>query len=180
MTVNSATIKQITEKLFYSSSEELWGACKVVIVLGSSACKYRIQKAWELFKTQDVLYILCGGNFSSYTDEIGHTYTEACYMKNYLLKQGIAQEKIFCEENSTNTFENIKNAFAILDGYDVKAPIGIVSAGFHMARVRQLTDKLNASYNVIYIPAYGEHTGKDNWFLNEIGINIVTQEYEKG
>lgn len=180
LAINSATIQQITENLFYSSPEELWPTCKVVIVLGSSACEYRIQRAWELFKSRDVLYILCGGNFSNYTNEFDHPYTEAGYMKDYLLKQGIALEQILCEENSANTFENLKNAFAILDRYAINAPVGIISAGFHMARVRQLTDKLHVSYNVVFIPAYGEHTKKDNWFLNEIGLNIVTHEYEKG
>jgi len=173
-------ISQITEDLYYSSPEELWKKCKVVVILGSATCEYRIERALEIFKDEKIVYLVCGGNYSIYKDASGCPYKEGEFMKNYLLDRGISEEMILCDEESENTAENLRNACAILDKYHKVGPIGVISAGFHMARVKYLAEKLQLPYELVFIPAYGKNTRKDNWFLNETGLRIVSEEYKKG
>ncbi len=176
--LNQDLICQINKTLFFSSPESLWPYCQVVIILGSSACEYRVARTWDLFGDKKVLYIVCGGNRSVYQDASGNPYSEAAFMQAYLLAKGVPEKQILTETQSHNTFENLKNALAILPK-EYSGPIGIISAGFHMYRVKSLCEKLLVPHNLVFIPAYGEHTGKDNWFANAVGLKIVTTEYAK-
>lgn len=176
--LNKDLICKITEKLFFSSPEELWPYCQVVIILGSSACEYRVARTWDLFGDKNVLYIVCGGNRSVYKDASGNSYTEAAFMQAYLLAKGVPAERIITEMQSLNTFENLQNAFKILPK-KYFGSVGIISAGFHMSRVKSLCEKLPVHHDLVFIPAYGVHTRKDNWFANEVGLQIVTAEYTK-
>lgn len=176
--LNQDLICQINKTVFFSSPKSLWPQCQVVIILGSTACEYRVSRAWELFGDKKVLYVVCGGNRSIYQDASGNPYSEAAFMQAYLLAKGVPEKRIITETKSLNTFENLQNAFEILP-QECSGPVGIISAGFHMSRVKSLCEKLSVPHNLVFIPAYGEHTRKDNWFANAVGLQIVTTEYAK-
>ena len=60
-------------------------------------------------------------------------------MKDYLVQQGIEEERILTEETSTSTVENIVNASALMDpGYE---SVGIITNNFHVYRGTALAEK---------------------------------------
>ena len=60
-------------------------------------------------------------------------------MKDYLVDQGIGEERILTEETSTSTLENIKNASQLMEaGYQ---SVGIVTNNFHVYRGTALAEK---------------------------------------
>ena len=59
--------------------------------------------------------------------------------------------------------------------------IGIVTAGFHIPRTRMMTEDIPwyADKDLVFIPAYGEHTRPDNWYSDPQGRNIGLSEIAK-
>ncbi len=116
-------------------------SCDYVIVLGaqvrgtrvSRALKQRLDRAAEyLEESPETVVIVSGGQGS------GEDITEAQAMEEYLIGAGIAPERIWKEEESVNTVQNIRFSRALIEE---RAPadgetltIGIVSNDFHVFR----------------------------------------------
>ncbi len=108
-----------------------------IVVLGcqingetpSLMLKRRLDTAYNyLAEFDDVNVIVSGGQGS---DEVT---SEADVMKKYLLNKGIAENRIFMEDKSTNTLENIKFSKEIIENRGLEADIAIVTDGFHQLR----------------------------------------------
>lgn len=70
--------------------------------------------------------------------------SEAQAMASYLEEHGIARERVFLEDQSFNTYQNLSNSAALLEakGYDLDATrLMVVSNGFHLVRVRMLASR---------------------------------------
>lgn len=65
-------------------------------------------------------------------------------MAEYLTGQGVPAEQILLEEESHNTWENLRRSRAVLEehGYDVADGVVVVSNAFHLTRVRMLAERL--------------------------------------
>ena len=63
-------------------------------------------------------------------------------MKNYLLEQGIPEEKILLEDRSTTTEENLKYSKAIIDGREGRKRIALVTSNYHVYRALLLARRL--------------------------------------
>lgn len=63
---------------------------------------------------------------------------EALTQKNALLAQGISEDRIFVEDQSSNTRENLRFAKEIAEGQGLGEEVAIVTQGFHMYRALQL------------------------------------------
>ncbi|MBQ3390728.1 MAG: YdcF family protein [Firmicutes bacterium] len=113
-----------------------------VVVLGAQVradgpsviLKYRLDAAADyLKKNPGTVCIVTGGQ--GYNEP----YPEAVGMKDYLVQQGIEEERILTEETSTSTVENIVNASALMDpGYE---SVGIITNNFHVYRGTALAEK---------------------------------------
>lgn len=80
----------------------------------------------------------------------GEDTTEAEAMEGFLVVQGIAKERIFREDQSRTTKENLLFAARLLP--DMNVPVGIVTNNFHMYRAVRFAKQ--AGYGRIYrIPA---------------------------
>ena len=88
---------------------------------------------------------------------------------------------IFIENRSHYTEENLKFSSDILLKLGDVGTIGIVTAGFHILRTKQLATEIPelAEKKLLYYPAYGPITSPDNWFDNSAGRQIVFDELEK-
>lgn len=68
---------------------------------------------------------------------------EAEAMKRYLLKKGIAEERVIKEEKSTSTMENFKFSKEILikNGWSGNEEVAVVTNEFHMMRARMIAER---------------------------------------
>lgn len=114
-----------------------------IIVLGaqmkengpSAALKFRLDEAYDyLIENDNTLCIVSGGQGSN------EPCTEAQGMYEYLVKKGIAPERIIKEDKSTDTSENLLFSAQFLDKEDDR--VGIVTNNFHVFRGVQLAKHL--------------------------------------
>ena len=72
--------------------------------------------------------------------------SEAQGMYDYLTAHGVDGAKIFMEDKSRNTWQNINNTFALMEreGWSLTGDVLLVSSGFHLARIEMLWDRVRA------------------------------------
>lgn len=112
---------------------------QVAIVLGAglagdrpnSVLAKRLDKCAEYaMKHPDMIIITSGGQGA---DEI---VPEALAMKNYLVEKGVSRERIFMEDKSTTTEENLRFSLEIMKnkGFDESTGVVVVTNDFHCFR----------------------------------------------
>lgn len=108
-----------------------------VVVLGcqirgetpSRMLKHRLDTAYDyLSENNDVKVIVSGGQGS---DEMT---SEADVMRKYLLRKGIDNSRIYMEDKSTSTEENLRFSKKIIEKEGLYSEITIVTDGFHQLR----------------------------------------------
>lgn len=107
----------------------------VILVLGaavwengpSPALKARIEHARMLYREGYAPYIILSGGQGKYGP------SEAEVMAHTLIEQGISEDVLYLEKQSTNTFENIKFSKEIMDEHGFKTAL-IVTDSFHLKR----------------------------------------------
>ena len=82
-------------------------------------------------------------------------------MFRYLTGRGIAPERLFLEDASTNTQENLEFSMQLLGEQGLDGPITIVTSDFHAYRASRVADKLGiTSYSTpsgtffVYLPTF--------------------------
>ena len=119
----------------------------VVVVLGcqvrgdrpSKMLRRRLDAALELLeKYPDVKCVVSGGKGD---DE---NISEAECMRNYLVEEGISEDRIIMEDKSTTTFENLKFSLEKLDERGISRDITIVTDGYHQYRASLIAKEQGA------------------------------------
>lgn len=114
-----------------------------VVVLGaqvkgdvpSRALTKRLVKAYEYAEENpDTILILSGGQGA------GENITEAKCMKDWLVSEGVSEDRMILEERSTDTKENL--LFSNQMTSCAKKRTGILSNNFHVFRAVRLAEKL--------------------------------------
>ncbi len=131
--------------IYYSNKEAEPGA-DYVIVLGAQvrgttitkSLKKRLDTAIEYLKDNPKTLVIVSGGQGA-----GEDITEAEAMSIYLKNQGIKEERILKEEQSTNTAENIKYSKMLLK--DGESELVIVTNGFHVFRALSIAKKQGLS-----------------------------------
>lgn len=100
----------------------------------SDRLKIRLDTAIEIIKKSNAVIIVSGGQGPS--EEI----SEAEAMRRYLQKQGVSENRIIKEEESTSTQENIKYSNAIMHSENSK--VIIVTSDYHMYRAKMLGERI--------------------------------------
>lgn len=112
--------------------------CRTYGYRPSRALAARLDAAYGLLESHpEALCIVAGGVGTN------ETVSEAESMRAYLAGRGISEDRIFKEENSRSTEENIRFSLEIieregLEGYSTVS----VSSEFHLLRIRLLADSL--------------------------------------
>ena len=116
-----------------------------VVILGcqvknggpSKMLRRRLDAAYEYLSAhEDVCVVVSGGQGD---DE---AISEALCMKEYLTGKGIAPERIYMEDKSTTTEENLRFSEKIIEENGLCPRITIVTDGFHQLRARMIAGKL--------------------------------------
>lgn len=123
---------------FYGESDNTTYTEDAVIVLGAGVhgerislpLKFRLDKAIEYHrKNPGAIIVVSGGK--GFQESI----SEAQAMHKYLVSQGIPENCIIKEENSTSTIENMAYSKEILDTYfDKEYSVVIITNNFHIYR----------------------------------------------
>ncbi len=99
----------------------------------SLALKYRLDEAAKYMKDNDEIKVVVSGGQGE--DE---TFAESYIMKNYLIKQGIDEERIIEESKSSSTYENFAFTYDMIGNADIL----VATNDFHMLRSLHLA-KIN-------------------------------------
>ena len=110
-----------------SFSLELESKERNEVLLNDSA--ERLTKALEIYKKNPKILIL----FSGYSNKLKPTgWNESDMAKKFFLDQGVRFENLIFENQSRNTFENIKYSKDIIETY--KGTWGLITSANHMPR----------------------------------------------
>lgn len=118
--------------------------CKVNGTSPSLMLQRRLDAAYDfLSENPDVPVIVSGGKGD---DE---KISEAQCMKEYLVKKGIDPERIYIEDKSESTYENLKFSQEIIEKNNLNENITIVTDSFHQLRAEMIAGGLDiTAYNV--------------------------------
>ncbi len=114
----------------------------------SPALKERLNKGAELYQKGWVNYLILSGGKGTLKRK-----SEAIAMKEYLLKQGIPEERLILEDQSTNTKENLQNVKKLLEQYQF-GEVYLVTHDYHMYRGLLYAEK--AGIQAIPAPAHSQ------------------------
>lgn len=118
--------------------------CKVKNGRPSKMLARRIDAAYEYMSEHpDSVAVVSGGQGS---DEL---ISEAQCMRGRLVEMGIAPERIYMEDRSTDTEENLRFSLDIISRESLAGDITIVTDGFHQLRAQLIAKRLGAeTYSV--------------------------------
>ena len=152
-----------------SFSHELESKERNEILLNDSA--ERLTKALEIYKKNPKILIL----FSGYSNKLKPTgWNESDMAKKFFSDQGVRFENLIFENQSRNTFENIKYSKDIIVNY--RGTWGLITSAYHMPRSyyafkRQglILEPISVDYNtgtsLIFWINFDIKKGLTNWKL---------------
>ena len=91
----------------------------------------------------DSLAILSGGQGD------GENVSEAEAMRRYLIEYGIAANRLFLEEDSHTTSENIRNSIPLIEQLSAVNHIVLVSNDFHLFRAKMIAESYGLSADTL-------------------------------
>jgi uncharacterized SAM-binding protein YcdF (DUF218 family) len=102
----------------------------------SRALKDRTTACYNYLESHtDAVAVLSGGKG---TDE---NESEADCMYNILTTRGIDKERLIIEDQSTNTYENIKNSYELIKKNNISENLAITTDSYHQLRARIIAHK---------------------------------------
>jgi uncharacterized SAM-binding protein YcdF (DUF218 family) len=133
--------------------------CPTVIVLGcqvrgsapSLLLSYRIEAAADYLREHpESAAILSGGRGS------GEEISEAACMYNSLVGRGIDPARLYLEERSTTTQENLSFSAELMEREGLRGPVALISNDFHIFRALSIAEDQN-------LPAQGL-AARSSWY----------------
>lgn len=118
--------------------------CRVYGEQPSLSLVERLEAAYEyLVEQEEAVCILSGGQGD------GENISEAECMYRYLTAKGIAPERLYKEENSTSTRENLLYSKELIEKYGLYPKIAIVTSEYHQYRAGQIAKSLDLDCGAI-------------------------------
>lgn len=157
----------VEAKLILAARGRIPKDVRYIIVLGAQvrgkrvtdSLKRRLDVSYEYAVDHpDAVLIVSGGQGKD--EEV----SEASAMKEYLLERGISSDRIYMEECSSSTYENLKNSKEFIE--DMEAKVGIATNDFHVFRAIHLAKKLGYK-SVFGICAGTKAVLKPNYMVRE-------------
>ena len=126
--------------------------CKVKDGAPSRMLRRRLDAAYEyLSQHESVCAVVSGGKGD---DEV---ISEAQCMKEWLVEKGIAPERIYMEDRSVNTEENLRFSREIISEKGLPDKITLITDSYHQLRAEMIAEKQDIkAYNI---------SGSTSWYL---------------
>lgn len=164
VTVFLGTLTSVVNASKYSATDQ-----STVIVLGcriwgstpSSALRLRVKAGADYLKENpDAVAILSGGQGS---DE---NLSEAECMYNLMLEEGIDADRLYLEDKSTTTDENIKNSLKIIEENNLSKEVAVATTDYHQKRASMICRK--NGLNPASLPSPSGKDVKATFFTREV------------
>jgi uncharacterized SAM-binding protein YcdF (DUF218 family) len=162
--------------IIYTGTIEDDSVTDYVLVLGAGIKKeqiskslgFRLNKTIEFNKIHSDIPIIVSGGMGK-----GENITEALAMKRYLVSNGVDENNIIMEENSTNTYENFKFSKLIMENKNKEQgnkaeeniEVTVITNRFHMFRAKYIG--ANTGLNVYCYSAPNEIITALNFYVRE-------------
>ncbi|WP_461206984.1 YdcF family protein [Clostridium sp. DL1XJH146] len=153
-----------------------------VIVLGAglrgniilASLQYRLEKCVEYVEEYPNTTIIVSGGQGP--DEL---VSEAAAMKEFLVNNGVDEEKIIMEDKSTSTMENLQfsKEKIIEDGGSTDSTISLITNGFHMYRAKFLAKRVGLE--VSSMPAKSYLPAVPNFYVREYFAFVKSFIFDK-
>lgn len=118
--------------------------CRVYGENPSLSMVERLDAAYEFLEAhEDVQCVLAGGKGD------GENITEAECMYRYLIAKGIDEKRLYKEEHSTTTRENLLYAKQIIEENHLAQTIAIATSEYHVYRAGEIAKALGMEYRAI-------------------------------
>jgi len=118
--------------------------CRVYDGKPSKTLQSRLDVAYDyLIEHENSSCVVSGGKGSN------EPMTEAECMYKYLVDRGISPERIYMEDQSRTTRENLKFSMQVIEDNHLNPSIAIVTSEFHQYRAGLIADSLGISYGAI-------------------------------
>lgn len=108
----------------------------------------------------------------------GHL-SEADYIKVVCVREGVTSEDVICENQATDTYENMTYSLEIIQKDPSLVEGGklmIVTSGYHMQRSVRLAQHVFPDLKIIPCPIYEPEVRPENWMKSERGQRRVRSE----
>lgn len=141
---------------------------KTVIILGCAVVgeqpswmlSHRINSAFKYLEEHpDSVAVLSGGQGNN------EDISEAQCMFNVLTEKGIDPDRLYLEDKSTNTFENISFSKKIIDDNNLSTDAAIASSSFHLKRATLIAEK--QGLNPARISAHTSHFLRVTYYVRD-------------
>ncbi len=152
------------------------GTVDYVIILGaglkgdkpSKSLKTRLNAGTDFLKNNKEIPVIVSGGQGP-----GETITEAEAMARYLKKHGISENRIYKEDRSTSTYENLQYSKQLMGKFGVTDPtVLIVTNDFHIARTKIIAKELELTG--YYLSAESPGFVKINYLIREYFAFVKT------
>ena len=173
---------KIVDKILFEGLEYNNSSADCILVLGSSsAVKYRVPKAVDLFNNHKSMKLLFSGGRTLDID--GDRISEAQYMRRRAIDLGVPDEAIILDELSYTTKENmICSQIELERSFKLNKinKIILVTTAYHMRRSLLMARMYFPNWiEIIPCPADDTNTKRINWFSNEAGYSRAIGEVGK-
>lgn len=111
-----------------------------IIVLGAQVkpdgepsvqLRWRLDKALEMYQTTPCVMVVCGAQGGN------EPRPEADVMRELLIADGVPETRIYADNTSEDTRQNMQNAKTILDGLGLNKPL-VVTSDYHLPRALEI------------------------------------------
>ena len=137
---------------------------------GSITIENRINTAAKYLNANPDTMVICTGGQGS--DE---EMPEGEYMKRGLIERGISPDRIFVEDRSNSTYENMAFSSTFIE--DKNASVAVVSNNYHVARAMALARK-HFSGDVYGIPMLSNYISLPHYMVRE--FFTITVDFLRG
>ncbi|MBQ4834785.1 YdcF family protein [Pseudoalteromonas luteoviolacea] len=145
----------------------------VIIVLGHKNDQYgqlsplsiaRCQLALDVLDSDHTSKVICTGGFGKNFNQTKAPH--ATYNRQYLIRQGVAQNQFLNDAQSRFTIEDATLTYPLLSMHKA-SKVKVISSDFHIPRVKLIFDFVMPSINKEYLPANSPISHKELLLLQQ-------------
>lgn len=175
--VETLTNEQCT-KLIFTGIDYTGEKAATGLLLGTNAdAEGRAIGAAALYKDGGFQFLIpTGGPEWDFPDG---KLSEAEYQKLVAVREGVPSDKVFCENQAQDTYQNMTYSLEIMQAHAEMLEgdtVIVITSAYHMKRSMMLAQHVFPEKKIVPYPIYEEEVKPENWTNSERGIRRVKSE----